>query len=90
MERPGGCPERLFDLMRQCWQHKPTLRPQFLDILDSLLSRGEVTFPSGRSFYHSSEGVEHRQQAALRDAVYAAQMDDDPRYPQRLTLLKII
>lgn len=33
MEEPDNCPEKLYDLMRRCWQHKPSLRPSFLDLV---------------------------------------------------------
>ncbi|XP_055591347.1 insulin-like receptor [Uranotaenia lowii] len=37
MERPENCPDKLYDMMRRCWQHRPTARPTFLDIINMLL-----------------------------------------------------
>ncbi|XP_075217094.1 insulin-like receptor [Lycorma delicatula] len=59
MERPDDCPDKLYNLMRLCWQHKPTLRPNFLDLVSCLLNDADPDFPSV-SFYHSEEGVELR------------------------------
>lgn len=38
MERPENCPERLFEMMRQCWQFNPVRRPRFVDIVEMLLA----------------------------------------------------
>ncbi|KAM4664225.1 tyrosine-protein kinase ABL1 isoform 2-T2 [Discoglossus pictus] len=32
MERPEGCPERVYELMRACWQWNPLDRPSFAEI----------------------------------------------------------
>lgn len=32
MERPEGCPERVYELMRECWQWNPLDRPSFAEI----------------------------------------------------------
>ena len=37
MEKPEGCPNRLYQLMNTCWQYSPRQRPTFLDIIDELL-----------------------------------------------------
>ncbi|KAI5708897.1 hypothetical protein M8J76_005624 [Diaphorina citri] len=34
--RPDNCPDRLFNLMRRCWQFKPQARPTFMEILADL------------------------------------------------------
>ncbi|XP_055689522.1 insulin-like receptor isoform X2 [Lutzomyia longipalpis] len=61
MERPENCPDQLYNLMRDCWQHKPNLRPSFIDIVTSLLDEVSTSF-SRVSFYHSDEGAEVRLQ----------------------------
>ena len=32
-----NCPEELYNLMLQCWSHEPAQRPNFQEILDTLL-----------------------------------------------------
>ncbi|KAM5300350.1 tyrosine-protein kinase ABL1 isoform 2-T2 [Ctenodactylus gundi] len=32
MERPEGCPEKVYELMRACWQWNPSERPSFAEI----------------------------------------------------------
>lgn len=54
MERPENCPDKLYDLMRRCWQHRPTARPTFLDIIQMLLPDAHERFPA-LSFFHSPE-----------------------------------
>lgn len=55
MERPENCPDRLYDLMRKCWQHRPSARPSFLEIIDSL--RDVVNDDFKRiSYFYSKEG----------------------------------
>lgn len=66
MEAPENCPEQLYDLMRRCWQFRPTNRPSFLTLVEMLLPEAtEETFPSfsARSFYHSPEASEVRHHA---------------------------
>ncbi|GAB0095553.1 Insulin-like receptor [Sergentomyia squamirostris] len=69
MERPENCPDKLYNLMRDCWQHKPNGRPSFIEIVRLLLDDSNASFASV-SFYHSDEGVEVRmqQEAALQAA----------------------
>ena len=37
MERPEGCPDRLYVLMEMCWRYQAKHRPSFLDIIEDLL-----------------------------------------------------
>lgn len=64
MERPDNCPDKLYELMRHCWQHKPSGRPSFLDLVSMLLTDVNSHFASV-SFYHSEEGVELRGVGAV-------------------------
>lgn len=57
MERPENCPEKLYSLMCRCWQHRPTARPTFIQIVSMLLDDASTGFRSV-SFYHSAEGRE--------------------------------
>lgn len=69
MERPENCPDKLYDLMRRCWQHRPTARPTFLDIIQMLLPDAHERFPAV-SFFHSPEAHDI---APLQHQIY---MDD--------------
>ena len=64
MERPENCMDKLYDLMRRCWQHRPSARPSFLDIIAMLLDDSMPGF-NKVSFYHSPEGQEAVTQALL-------------------------
>ena len=77
MERPENCPDRLYQLMRLCWQHKPTVRPPFLELVDLLLPDVSPNFAQV-SFYHSDEGRELR-------APPRAELTDDPCTPLKIT-----
>ncbi|KAJ4434420.1 hypothetical protein ANN_22982 [Periplaneta americana] len=77
MERPENCPDRLYQLMRLCWQHKPTVRPPFMELVTLLLPDVSPDFAKV-SFYHSEEGQE----------LYApsrTELTDDPSTPLRVT-----
>ncbi|XP_066996033.2 insulin-like peptide receptor [Anabrus simplex] len=80
MERPENCPDRLYDLMRLCWQYKPSARPSFLDLVTLLLSDVPVSF-SDVSFYHSEEGCELRSHLHME----LPGAGDDPATPLRVT-----
>ena len=57
MPRPDNCPDRLYDMMRDCWQRNADQRPSFLDLCERLLSAGNAHYQSN-SFYLSSQGEE--------------------------------
>ncbi|KAK7866791.1 hypothetical protein R5R35_004211 [Gryllus longicercus] len=80
MERPENCPDRLYELMRLCWQYKPGVRPSFLDLVSHLLPDVSPEF-SRVSFYHSEEGCELRMHQAAELTV----VGDDPATPLRVT-----
>ncbi|XP_055620712.1 insulin-like receptor isoform X2 [Toxorhynchites rutilus septentrionalis] len=44
MERPENCPDKLYELMRRCWQHRPSARPSFIDIINLLLPDANEQF----------------------------------------------
>jgi hypothetical protein len=78
MERPENCPDKLYSLMRDCWQHKPSARPTFLRLCSWLLEDAGPTFAQV-SFYHSAAGIEAR---ASRPTPSPSQ--DDPTTPLRM------
>ena len=42
MQCPEGCPDAIYDLMRQCWAWDITDRPTFQDISDKLNSMSNI------------------------------------------------
>uniref|UniRef100_A0AAR5PW78 Tyrosine-protein kinase receptor n=2 Tax=Dendroctonus ponderosae TaxID=77166 RepID=A0AAR5PW78_DENPD len=67
MERPENCPDKLYEIMRLCWDLKPGRRPTFMHLCEMLLPDSSGHFASV-SFYHSAEGAETR---AIRAAAAA-------------------
>lgn len=59
MQRPENCPDKLYELMRHCWDSKPGRRPTFMKLCQLLLPDANEQF-SKVSFYHSSAGMEAR------------------------------
>ncbi|KZS17897.1 Tyrosine-protein kinase receptor [Daphnia magna] len=86
MERPEGCPDRLYILMESCWQFLAKKRPTFIDLIENLLPDVPSQFASV-SFYHSDVGVSAR--AALK-AQYEkeTQFFNDPSSSLREALLE--
>lgn len=64
MERPENCPDSLYGLMRDTWNHKSSKRPTFIDIATVLLQEVHSEDFERVSFYHSPEGIEARNQNA--------------------------
>ena len=48
MERPEGCPDRLYALMESCWRYLPKQRPTFIDIIEDLLPEVTISQDSAR------------------------------------------
>lgn len=78
MERPENCPDKLYTLMKCCWQHKSAARPTFLELCALLLEDAASSFAQ-ISFYHSAAGVEARN---TRPTPSPSQ--DDPSTPLRV------
>lgn len=55
MERPENCPDKLYDLMRRCWTHRPSARPTFLEIVQELHADADDSFRA-LSFFDSPDG----------------------------------
>lgn len=71
MERPENCPDKLYELMRRCWQHRPSARPTFMDIITMLLPDTSPVFAEV-SFFHSQEAQDlarGQHQTVLMDDV---------------------
>ncbi|XP_063242615.1 insulin-like receptor isoform X2 [Bacillus rossius redtenbacheri] len=80
MERPENCPDRLYELMRLCWQQKPLTRPSFMDLVELLLPEVSARFHEV-SYYHTAEAEDARAQHM--SATLAA--SNDPSTPLRIT-----
>ncbi|CAB3378566.1 Hypothetical predicted protein [Cloeon dipterum] len=63
MEPPENCPQRLYDLMKLCWQTKPQRRPSFLELVTRLIPDVDSTSFAEVSFYHQPDNRELRDQA---------------------------
>ncbi|XP_075146426.1 insulin-like receptor [Haematobia irritans] len=55
MERPENCPDKLYTLMQKCWQHRPSARPTFVEIIRYLYDSADPHFREV-SFYNTEEG----------------------------------
>ncbi|KAG5668610.1 hypothetical protein PVAND_016546 [Polypedilum vanderplanki] len=80
MERPENCPDKLYDLMRKCWQHRPSARPSFMEIISMLLDSVSSDFEKV-SFFHSPAGVEAWHQIQQNEV--AVHVTDDVTTPLR-------
>lgn len=67
MERPENCPDKLYELMRKCWQHRASARPTFMDIIKYLLDDVDEDF-NRVSFFHTPAGQDHYHQMVDGDA----------------------
>jgi insulin receptor len=66
MERPENCPDKLYELMRKCWQHRPSARPTFMDIIEALLDDVNQNFRN-IAFYFTKEGQDALNQQRQGD-----------------------
>ena len=68
MQKPDDCPDRLYELMNECWSRNPDHRPSFLDLCERLLPEATEEFRAN-AFYTSSQGAEAvANQSAQRQA----------------------
>nr|ANZ55075.1 insulin receptor 1b [Pyrrhocoris apterus]QIS94310.1 insulin receptor 1b [Pyrrhocoris apterus] len=58
MERPENCPDKLYSIMRLCWEQKPHNRPSFVELVDLLQNDVEEDFRTV-SFCYNAEGREY-------------------------------
>ncbi|CAH2236371.1 jg10751 [Pararge aegeria aegeria] len=78
MERPEHCPDRLYELMRACWAHRPNQRPSFLQLVADLAPAAQPYFRH-RSFFHTLQGQEiyALQRTAMELSSLRSRADDD-------------
>lgn len=97
MERPENCPDKLYCVMRLCWEHKPSSRPSFLDLV-TLLQNDTTTDFQHVSFYHSEEGMDYRAQLTTEDTPlrvsreiedFSLSEDEDFKEPRSSTSSKV-
>ena len=55
MDKPDGCPDDLYDVMKHCWSYRENQRPMFLDICDTFLAAADERWLD-HSYYSSPEG----------------------------------
>uniref|UniRef100_A0A182WEW1 Tyrosine-protein kinase receptor n=1 Tax=Anopheles minimus TaxID=112268 RepID=A0A182WEW1_9DIPT len=79
MERPENCPDKLYELMRICWQHRASARPSFIEIIKMLLPGANDQFKMV-SFFYSQDAIDNSvpaEQALLDDAADPLRAHDD-------------
>ncbi|XP_049298689.1 insulin-like receptor isoform X1 [Anopheles funestus] len=79
MERPENCPDKLYELMRICWQHRASARPSFIEIIKMLLPDANDHFKIV-SFFYSQDDIENFVQpghALLDDVTEPLRAHDD-------------
>lgn len=76
MEKPEGCPKRLYSLMLMCWQYKPKQRPSFKDIIKALEPEQFPEFQS-ISYYNSEENRRYMEEEARAKKIRG---DDEEQY----------
>lgn len=97
MERPENCPDKLYSIMRLCWEHKPSSRPSFIELVTLLQNDVGIDFQEV-SFYHSEEGIDYRSQITSEDTPlrvsreiedFSLSEDEDFKEPRSSTSSKI-
>uniref|UniRef100_A0A182P5U1 Tyrosine-protein kinase receptor n=1 Tax=Anopheles epiroticus TaxID=199890 RepID=A0A182P5U1_9DIPT len=79
MERPENCPDKLYELMRICWQHRASARPSFMDIIRMLLPDANDHFKMV-SFFFSPDAIDNSVQLGnvmLDDVTEPLRANDD-------------
>ena len=56
MDRPRDCPERIYEIMRDCWAHYESQRPSFLDICERLMPMAADDRFKEKSWFNSEAG----------------------------------
>ncbi|XP_054726733.1 insulin-like receptor [Anastrepha obliqua] len=67
MERPDNCPDKIYEIMQQCWEHRPSKRPSFFKIINTLFehvdtdSEGYLAHFRLVSYFFSDQGLQERE-----------------------------
>ncbi|KAG7480444.1 hypothetical protein MATL_G00056130 [Megalops atlanticus] len=78
MDRPEGCPEEVYELMRACWRWSPAERPSFAEIHQAFESM----------FQESSISDEVEKELGKRDGVMS--LDPAPLLPNKTRILRSV
>ncbi|XP_046545337.1 putative molluscan insulin-related peptide(s) receptor [Haliotis rubra] len=58
MEKPDGCPEKIYDLMCQCWRYRYKKRPTFKEIIELLVPDLDPNFKDVSYFFSDENKVD--------------------------------
>lgn len=76
LEKPPCCPRNYYELMRRCWEHEPSRRPKFADIVTELPHMRPLLLRAVRSNNSTTERLRGMLQYAARDVITV--LDDRP------------
>ncbi|KAJ6634889.1 Insulin-like receptor [Pseudolycoriella hygida] len=79
MERPDDCPDRLYNLMIRTWQHRPSSRPTFLELVSLLLDEAAPSFRK-LSFYYTptaQEAIQPKDRRMVIDVTTPLRAEED-------------
>ncbi|XP_070492788.1 uncharacterized protein [Chironomus tepperi] len=55
LDKPIGCDDKIYELMKQCWQYNPNERIDFRGVIRYLLENFDIPNFSATSYYHKHE-----------------------------------
>lgn len=84
MECPPGCPSRVYELMRQCWQWETTDRPTFQEIhntLENMFQNSSITEEVERQLEKQTPASLHKKHPGTSPTFGAGDDDQENRSP---------
>ncbi|CAG2239090.1 CD220 [Mytilus edulis] len=81
MEKPEGCPDRLIQLMLQCWRFKDKQRPTFQGIIEILVPVLDRSFREKSYFFSVENHTEDNHDVDYPDEDYPDDLWDDSNKP---------
>ncbi|XP_076101459.1 insulin-like peptide receptor isoform X2 [Mytilus galloprovincialis] len=81
MEKPEGCPDRLHQLMLQCWRFKDKQRPTFQGIIEILVPVLDRSFREKSYFFSVENHTEDNHDVDYPDEDYPDDLWDDSNKP---------
>ncbi|XP_052100450.1 insulin-like peptide receptor isoform X1 [Mytilus californianus] len=81
MEKPEGCPDRLHQLMLQCWRFKDKQRPTFQGIIEILVPVLDRSFREKSYFFSVENHTEDNHDGDYPDEDYPDDLWDDSNKP---------
>ena len=71
MECPPGCPARIYDLMKQCWNWEPNERPSFHDIHFAMEHMFQESSITEGTFHDIHFTMEHMfQESSITEGIF--------------------